>query len=254
MTTTSLQHESLVAIVTGATSGIGEATAKAFSSAGWRVLAVGRRQARLDRLGETEPAIAGFPMDICAEGAPSAIVDAAIQRFGRVDALVNNAGLTAMMSIAETTVAGIRELFELNVVAPSLLVRVAAPRLSEVGGTIVNVSSTYGHRPLPGAAHYAASKAALEQLTRSWAAELAIDGIRVNAVAPGPTASEALVAAGLSATEVEAIEAYEADRIPLRRRGRPDEIAPWIVRLADPVSTTFLTGQIVTVDGGLELT
>jgi NAD(P)-dependent dehydrogenase (short-subunit alcohol dehydrogenase family) len=144
-------------------------------------------------------------------------------------------------------------LFALNVTAPSLLARAALPYLREVHGSIINVSSTFGHRPLPGGSHYAASKSAIESLTRSWALELAADNVRVNAVAPGPTESEALAAAGLPEEVVEKIKRDEAEQIPLGRRGKPEEVADWIVHLADPAST-WLTGQILTVDGGLELT
>lgn len=101
-----------------------------------------------------------------------------VSRWGRLDVLVNNAGATRMMPLAETTAEGIAGLFDLNVTAPSLLARAALPHLRDTKGAIVNVSSTYGHRPLPGAAHYAASKAALEQLTRSWALELVGAGRR----------------------------------------------------------------------------
>ena len=158
-----------------------------------------------------------------------------------------------MMPLDQVTVAGIEDLFSLNVTAPSLLARSALPCLRQTSGTIVNISSTYGHRPLPHAAHYAASKAAIEQLTRSWALELAADGIRVNAVAPGPTESEALTAAGLPEADVEALKRDEAARIPLGRRGGPDEVAAWILRLADPTAA-WLTGQVLAVDGGLNLT
>ncbi|MDR7384795.1 SDR family NAD(P)-dependent oxidoreductase [Promicromonospora iranensis] len=242
-----------VVIVTGAGSGIGRATARAFSRAGAHVLGVGRRAAALDETAAGHTGMVTLSADLRSPGAPQQVVDAATDRWGALDVLVNNAGATAMMALADTTADGIDELLSLNVVAPSLLASAALPHLLRSKGSIVNVSSTYGHRPLPGAAHYAASKAAVEQLTRSWALELAADGVRVNAVAPGPTESEALTAAGLPDAAVAQIKRDEAARIPLGRRGEPEEVATWIVRLADP-ATTWLTGQVLAVDGGLQLT
>ncbi|MGQ4430770.1 MULTISPECIES: SDR family NAD(P)-dependent oxidoreductase [unclassified Streptomyces] len=242
-----------VVIVTGAGSGIGRATAHAFADAGAHVLGVGRRRDALEETAAGHPRITPHPADLRATGTAQEVTDTAVRRWGHLDTLVNNAGATQVMPLAETTAEGIAALFDLNVTAPSLLARAALPHLRQRRGTIVNVSSTYGHRPLPGAAHYAASKAALEQLTRTWALELAADGIRVNAVAPGPTESQALTAAGLPAATVEQIKREETGRIPLGRRGEPHEIASWILRLADP-ATTWLTGQVLTIDGGLELT
>lgn len=239
-------------IVTGAGSGIGRATALEFARAGARVLGVGRREDALEETARRHPGVTAFPADVTAPDAPGAIVDTAVRAFGRLDVLVNNAGATAVMPLAEADGERIARLLALNVTAPSLLASAALPHLKGSRGSVVNVSSTYGHRPLPGASHYAASKAALEALTRSWALELAPDGVRVNSVAPGPTESEALSAAGLSDAAVDGIKRDEASTVPLGRRGEPDEIATWIAHFAHPAST-WLTGQILTVDGGLEL-
>ncbi|WP_406637771.1 SDR family NAD(P)-dependent oxidoreductase [Amycolatopsis sp. WGS_07] len=241
-----------VVVVTGAGSGIGRAAALAFAQAGAHVLGVGRRQEALAETARQHPGIAVFAADICADGAPEAVVQEAVDRWGGVDVLVNNAGATAIMPLAEATGSRIDDLFRLNVTAPSLLARAALPHLRRTRGAIVNVSSTYGHRPLPNASHYAATKSALEHLTRSWALELAPDRIRVNALAPGPTESEALTASGLPSETADQIKQDEASRIPLGRRGEPGELAAWLLHLADPAAT-WLTGQILTVDGGLEL-
>ncbi|MEV5755029.1 SDR family oxidoreductase [Actinoallomurus sp. NPDC052308] len=158
-----------VVIMTGAGSGIGRAAARAFARAGARVLGVGRRDDALAETATGHPEIVACPADVCAPDTPGRVIDEATGRWGRLDVLVNGAGATRVMPLAETTADGIADLFDLNVTAPSVLAHAALPHLRRTKGSIVNVSSTYGHRPLPGMAHYAASKAALEQLTRSWA-------------------------------------------------------------------------------------
>ena len=240
-------------IVTGAGSGIGRATAVAFARAGAHVLGVGRRRDALEETASLHPGIGVHAADLRADGAPRAIVEDALDRWDRLDVLVNNAGATAVMTLAETDPDQVRNVFDLNVIAPSLLSHAALPSLRATRGSIVNISSTYGHRPLPHSGHYAASKAALEQLTRTWAVEVAPDGVRVNAVAPGPTATDVMVAAGLSPDEIAQLDKANADRIPMGRIASPDEVATWVLRLADP-TVSFVTGQVLTVDGGLEHT
>jgi Dehydrogenases with different specificities (related to short-chain alcohol dehydrogenases) len=242
-----------VVIVTGAGSGIGRAAAVAFAAAGAHVLGVGRRAEALATTAAMHSAISTFAADVCQEGGPAAIIAAAVERWGRIDVLVNNAGIFAAMPLGQVTGPRITAILATNVVAPSLLAGAALPFLKASQGAIVNVSSTFGHRPAAGAAHYGASKAALEQLTRSWALELAPENIRVNAIAPGPTESEALTAAGLPDSVIDKIKADEAAAIPLGRRGDPAEVATWILRLADS-HAAWLTGQVLTIDGGLELT
>jgi NAD(P)-dependent dehydrogenase (short-subunit alcohol dehydrogenase family) len=128
---------------------------------------------------------------------------------------VNNAGAGALLPLAEATATRIENIFAVNVVGASLLATAALPHLVKSKGAIVNVSSTYGHKAAAGLFHYAASKAALEHLTRCWALELAPGGVRVNAVAAGPTESGALTGMmGLSAEQAAAVEAQERDAIP----------------------------------------
>ncbi|MFJ5273169.1 SDR family NAD(P)-dependent oxidoreductase [Streptomyces sp. NPDC088358] len=241
-----------VAIVTGAGSGIGRATAIALAESGAHVLGVGRRKDALEETARAHSRIAVLPLDIREENAADTVVATAVERWGRIDVLVNNAGATAVMPLAQSDRSVIAGLFDLNVTAPSMLAHAALPHLRDSSGSIVNVSSTYGHRPLAGGAHYAATKSALEQLTRSWALELASDGVRVNAIAPGPTTTDVLVAAGLSQDTIDELRAHERDRIPTGRLGDAEDIADWILRVADPTNT-HLTGQVLTIDGGLEL-
>lgn len=241
-----------VVIVTGAGSGIGRAAAVGFAQAGARVLGVGRRISTLEETAALHPGIASFAADLHQEEAPAAVVQDAVDRWGQVDVLVNNAGGITITPLAEITSAIIAEMTTLNITAPSLLAKAVLPYLRKSRGSILNVSSTFGHRPIAGAGHYAATKAALEQLTRSWALELAPDHIRVNALAPGPVETGILATAGLPAEMLEQVKQQERERVPLGRRGEPGEIATWIVRLADPAAT-WLTGQVLTIDGGLEL-
>jgi len=243
-----------VIIVTGGSSGIGLAAAQKFAAAGAKVVITGRRASALDAVVSRNPNLAALTADASQPEDAERTIGHTVDTFGRLDVLVNNAGAGAILPLADATQQRIEDIFAVNVVGPSLLAAAALPYLEISKGAIVNVSSTYGHRPIAGLSHYAASKAALEQLTRCWALELAPLGVRVNSVAAGPTESGALTGMmQLSAEQAEAVKAQERERIPLKRRGDPDEVARWILSLADPASS-WVTGQVIAVDGGLGLT
>ena len=240
-----------VVIVTGGSSGIGRATAWSFAEHGAKVIITGRRPGPLKVAMDDHPNIAGFTADVSAPADAARTINETLNTWGRLDILVNNAGAGALLPMAEATAEKITGIFAVNILGPSLLSAAALPYLAASQGSIVNVSSTFGQKPAAGLSHYAASKAALDHLTRCWALELAPQGVRVNAVAAGPTETGALTGMmGLSPDQAEAVKERERERIPLRRRGNPDEVARWIVSLADPASE-WVTGQVITVDGGL---
>ena len=242
-----------VTIVTGGGSGIGRATALRFAQQGYKVLITGRRAGPVVETAAQHENIAARVADAASAEDAERSVEEAIGRWGRVDALVNNAGAGAILPLSETTPARIQDIFAVNVLGPSLLARAALVHLKATRGVIVNISSTLGRRPAANLSHYAASKAALEHLTRCWALELASLGVRVNAVAPGPTETGALTGMmALNADQAAAVKAQERARIPLGRRGVPEDVADWVVRLAGPASE-WVTGQVIAVDGGFEL-
>jgi NAD(P)-dependent dehydrogenase (short-subunit alcohol dehydrogenase family) len=244
-----------VAIVTGASSGIGRATALALASQGASIVAVARDQAALREVVEMMPGGTGHVAahDITEPHAAHLVVEAAIDRFGQVDVLVNAAGIIAMGPVDQTDDALWSRVMDLNVNAPFRLMRAAIPHLKPRRGAIVNVSSVNGRRVFPGLAAYNVSKAALDQLTRCAAIELAASGVRVNAVNPGVTVTNLHRRGGMGEDQYSAFLTRAKETHPLGRPGEADEVADLIVFLASE-RASFITGETIAVDGGRHLT
>jgi len=240
-----------VGLVTGALTGIGRATALAFARQGDIVVVSGRREAEgkaleaeLRGLGAEAAFIAA---DVRHEDDISRLVDQTVARFGRIDAAVNNAGTEGKPGpVTEQTPESYAAMFETNVLGMLLSLkhelRVMQPQGS---GSIVNISSTMGERGAANLALYTASKHAVEGLTKSAALEAAAFGVRVNAVAPGPTDTAMLDR--LTGSPDKKASFYAA--VPLKRGARPEEIAEAVSFLASE-RASFITGQIIRVNGG----
>jgi NAD(P)-dependent dehydrogenase (short-subunit alcohol dehydrogenase family) len=246
-----------VAIVTGASSGIGRATAGALAHGGAAVAAVARNRAALDEViadcahaGGTAVAIVA---DLTAADGPDAVVQQTVSRFGGIDIVVNAAGIIAMGTTDATPDETWDRVMDLNVRAPFRLMRAAYPYLKERRGTVVNVSSVNGRRVFPNLAAYNTSKAAIDQLTRCAAIEWAPDGVRVNAVSPGVTVTNLHRRSGMTEEAYAAFLARSKETHPLGRPGQAGEIASLIVFLASDAAA-WVTGETIAIDGGRHLT
>ncbi|WP_409493547.1 SDR family NAD(P)-dependent oxidoreductase [Amycolatopsis sp. cmx-11-12] len=241
-------------IVTGGGTGIGRATARAFADRGDRVLVVGRTGHTLRETAEDHANFRILCLDITDTGAPERIVETALREFGRIDVLVNNAAIAAPQMLSAIDPGRIDEQIAVNLRAPVLLTRHAIDALADTGGTVVNLSTagSLGRRAWPGMSIYGASKVAMDFLTRTWAVELAPLGIRVVAVAPGVIATGMGERMGSTPEEYARFLEEMKPRIPAGRVGNPDEIAWWIVQLAQP-QAAYTTGTVLAVDGGASI-
>ncbi|MDT8839939.1 glucose 1-dehydrogenase [Paraburkholderia fungorum] len=240
-----------VVLITGALTGIGRATALAFAREGNRVVVSGRREeaghalaAELRALGAEAEFLRA---DVRFEAEVRSVVEQTVERFGRIDVAVNNAGTEGELApIVEQTATNYEETFSVNVLGTLLsLKHEMRVMLAQGSGSIINLSSIAGQVGMPGASVYVASKHAVEGLTKSAALEGAAAGVRVNAVAPGPVATEMLdrFVGGSEENKTGFLAT-----IPARRAATPDEIAQTIVFLASD-KARYLTGQNIAVDG-----
>jgi meso-butanediol dehydrogenase / (S,S)-butanediol dehydrogenase / diacetyl reductase len=254
-----MAQKSRAALVTGAGTGIGRATALRLAEIGYGVALVGRRSEPLNRVADEIMARGGRAVAIAADvGTPDGsdrAIEGTVNAFGGLDTLVCNHGIGDSAAVGDDTPEGWDSTIRINLTGPFLLARAALPHLIESRGSIVNVSSTNGFQAGPGWASYDVSKAGVIMLTRCLASDYGPQGVRANCVCPGwvrtPMGDESMA---------EIADAWGADSLedgywlcsrdtPLRRPGEPEEIAEVIVFLAGP-SASYMTGASVVVDGG----
>ena len=237
-----------VAVVTGASSGLGERFVRVLHAAGASVIAVARRKDLLENLAAEHERVLPLAADLSQPDQLPQIVETALSAFGRLDILVNNAGLGVSAPALDEDLDSFRYVLDVNLVGLFHLSRLAArPMLAAGRGSIINISSIYGlvsSWPLPNAG-YTASKAAVVQLTRELGCQWAAGGVRVNALAPGFFPSEATTAAIADP----GFQRYVERGCPMKRAGEPHELDGALLFLAGPGST-YLTGQVLTIDGG----
>lgn len=244
------------ALVVGADSGIGLACARAIAESGARLCIAGLNQAEGDRLAsamskETGTEVFYLEVDVREEEKVAKMVDAAAQRLGGLDIAMNNAGIPGVSNkIQNITADDFDNLFAVNVRGTWLGMKYEIPHMLAAGkGSIINLASTAGIGGIPFVAHYGASKHAVVGLTKSAALELAEQGVRVNAIAPGPVDTNLLH--GMRASRAAAGAGHVAiTQVPLGRVAAPQEMAGAVVWLASDASS-FVTGTIVSIDGGV---
>ncbi len=246
-----------VVVVTGSTSGIGHAVAVRFAEVGARVVALGRNQSALrevkseiERAGADALTIAA---DVTNEREVRHALDEAIDKFAGLDVLVNAAGHISTGTIEDTSLLAWDAMMNVNVRAVFLLMQFAAPHLIKTRGNVVNISSVTGLRSFPGVLAYCVSKAALDQLTRCSALELAPKGVRVNAVNPGVVVTEIHKRGGMKVEDYEHFLEHSKTTHPLGRVGNPEEIAELVLYLASE-KAAWITGGTYSIDGGRALT
>lgn len=242
-----------VAIITGASSGIGRATAMIFAQHGASVVAVGRIESELnalrDEAQDLEGSIKPHLADVTELTQVDRLVTETVDNFGQIDVLVNAAGIIKSGSLENTTLDEWDKMLNVNLRSVFYVMQRCLPHLESSKGSIVNVSSVTGTRAFPGVLAYCVSKAGVDQLTRCAALELAPRGIRVNAVNPGVVETNLHKRGGMSAEDYEKFLANAANTHPIGRAGQPEEVGELIYFLASD-NAKWITGATYAIDGG----
>ncbi len=242
-----MRFENKIAIVTGATSGIGRATAERMAGEGAQVAAVGRNREVLEELASA--GLGTYRADLASDDEARQAVERIHRDLGGVDILVNAAGIIASGAIDDTTPDDYDTMMNINVRSIFRLMQLCLPSIVERKGNIVNVSSVTGLRAFPGILAYCVSKAAVDQLTRCAALELAARGVRVNAVNPGVVRTNLHKRSGMDDDAYEAFAEHGRTTHPIGRIGRPEEVADLILHLASDAAG-WITGVTYAIDGG----
>lgn len=249
--------EGKVVIITGASSGIGRASALLFAQAGAIVVAVGRNEKELNALRSQAKNLGGIIKsqlaDICETTQVERIINDTFEQFGQIDVLINAAGIILNGSIENTDLEDWDKMMNVNVRSMFYIINRAIPHLEKSAGNIVNVSSVAGPRSFPNVLAYCVSKSAVDQLTRCAALELASKQIRVNAVNPGVTVTNLHKRSGMKETDYENFLEHSKSTHPIGRVGEPKEIAELIYFLASD-KASWITGATYEIDGGRALT
>lgn len=240
-------------LISGAAGGIGRAIAQQLVAAGgWAVLVDTDEDRLADAVDQLGGRACGLPGDLCDAGAIDGLIGEAWSQTGRIDGLVNCAGIFPNTPMLDVALDEWDRVLDTNLRAPFLMTKAVAARMIGAGieGAIVNIRSSAATLARPGIPHYGASKAGVQQLTRNMAIELAPHGIRVNAVAPGLIATERVMAKAASAGKAE--HQAKVARIPLRREGQAEEIAGLVLVMLSPLAS-YCTGSVLLADGGFTL-
>ena len=244
-----------VVLITGANSGIGADAAVHLAKLGASISMIGRDTARLTDVAEQiRSACCPDPLTITADVTTDAerIIAETVEHFGKLDVLVNNAGIFQIASIEETSLDAFDLLWGVNIRGPFELAKLAIPHLVAAKGNIVNVSSVLSYRPSPDCAVYCISKAALDQFTKCLALDLAPKGVRVNSINPGIVNTPAFEKQGFNGEVLDNYFTDVATRYPIRRIGQVSDTSAAVAFLASD-DASFVTGALVPVDGGIGL-
>lgn len=238
------------ALVTGGSTGIGRAIAKDLAEDGFAVVITGRDEATLKESAAQHEAISYVAADVTSQADIDRTISEVESRHGRLDLLVNNAGIAPLLPLEHVTEEHVESVFDVNVKGLVLTTLKSLPLLKASRGGIVNISSALADRPFPGASIYSATKGAVNTLSKAWAKELAPDGIRVNIVSPGPIETPIYGKMNMPDEDAQAMAQQITTMVPLARFGQSEEVAK-VVSFLGSDKASYVTGSQYHVDGGM---